>query len=124
MRSPLSAVCAWLRRILQACTDDESVPIDQRPTVRLKNIKTRQYRSRLPNSFYMHLDGKTIVLVYGDTFIEHEFDDISQMHAEVQFLQSNGVKKVDILLGFLKLTVFFALFAIFLKMILFIKALG
>lgn len=106
---------AWLRRCLQACTDDQSVPIDQRPTVRLKNIRTRQYRSQLPNCYFMQTDGRTIVLVYGELFVEHEFDDPSVLSEEIRALRASGVKKVDILLGLLKVFIFIALFVVLLK---------
>ena len=123
MRALLLVGCACLRWILQDRADAKRVPFEHRPKVRLKNIKTRQYRSRLPNSFYMHLDGRTVVLVYNDIIVEHEFDEPAKLNAEVQSLRMQGMKQVDILLGVLKIVVLLTSFAIFLKLLIALKAL-
>lgn len=123
MRALLLVGRACLRRVLQDRTDDKRVPFEHRPKVRLKNIKTRQYRSQLPNSFYTYPDGRTVVLVYGDIIVEHEFDEPARFKAEVQSLQMQGVKQVDILLGVLKIIVGLTSFAIFLKLLLLLKIL-
>lgn len=71
----------------------------------------------------MHFDGKAVVLVYSDIFVEHEFDDLSKLHSEVEFLRLQGVSKIDIVHGFLKILVCILLFFAFLKAIVVIKAL-
>lgn len=103
MKARLLAASTWLRRTIENCTDGSNVPIDQRETVRLKNIRTRQYRSRPPNSFYMHGDSKAIVLVYSDSFAEFEFDSIDKMEDEIDYLRSQGIREIDFKRGFIRL---------------------
>ena len=71
----------------------------------------------------MHLDGRTVVLVYNDIIVEHEFDEPAKLNAEVQSLRMQGMKQVDILLGVLKIVVLLTSFAIFLKLLIALKAL-